>query len=313
MKSEVKSAVLSMTGFGAAEGSIGSQKYRIEVKSVNHRFLDLKIRMPRELQVAEVPVRNLVQARFSRGAIDLKIDRVSEGTNAPTTELVLNAELAMNYLEKLRELRSVLGLSDELKTKDIANYPDVLTRGTPELGADEAWKKLEPVVSRALDELFEMRRHEGESLTVNLLEAASELEGAISSLREKRKGVVSRYPDRIREKIKAVFDSYAFNDSSASANVQTILETRIAQELALLVDRTDIEEELVRFQGHLDHLRKVFREGGQVGRKLDFVLQELNREMNTLGNKAQDYGMSEEVVAGKVRLEQLREQVMNLE
>lgn len=302
-----------MTGFGAAEGSIGSQKYRIEVKSVNHRFLDLKIRMPRELQVAEVPLRNLVQARFSRGAIDLKIDRVSEGTNAPTTELVLNAELAMNYLEKLRELRSVLGLSDELKTKDIANYPDVLTRGTPELGADEAWKKLEPVVSRALDELFEMRRHEGESLTVNLLEAASELEGAISSLREKRKGVVSRYPDRIREKIKAVFDSYAFNDSSASANVQTILETRIAQELALLVDRTDIEEELVRFQGHLDHLRKVFREGGQVGRKLDFVLQELNREMNTLGNKAQDYGMSEEVVAGKVRLEQLREQVMNLE
>ena len=152
----------------------------------------------------------------------------------------------------------------------------VLTRGTLEAPAEELWKALEPLVVKAVNELFEMRRHEGEALTANLLEAATDLEGTITRLREKRKAVSSKYPERSREKIKAVFESYPLNDG----NIQAILEARISQELAMIADRTDIEEELVRFQGHLDHLRKVFREGGQVGRKLDFVLQELNREIN---------------------------------
>lgn len=308
-KNGASPAVLSMTGFGAAEGSVGNQKYRIEVKSVNHRFLDLKLRLPREFQSCEVSIRNLVGSRFTRGALDLKIDRLSEGASGPSVDLTLNLELAKRYLEKIRELRTALGLNDEIRTKDIANHPDVLTRGSQESSADEVWKGLEPLVAKALTELLEMRRHEGSALTENLLSAATDLESTITSLREKRKAVSAKYPDRIREKIKAVFESYPLNDG----NIQAILESRISQELAMIADRTDIEEELVRFQGHLDHLRKVFREGGQVGRKLDFVLQELNREINTLGNKAQDYGMSEEVVACKVRLEQLREQVMNLE
>lgn len=302
-------AVLSMTGFGAAEGMIGTQKYRIEVKSVNHRFLDLKLRLPREFQPCEAAVRALVQSRFSRGAIELKVDRLSEMGNAPTVELNVNTELAKKYLEKIRDLQCALGLADSVTIRDIANYPDVLSRNTSETSSEESWKLLQPLVVNALNELFEMRRHEGASLAQVLLTAASDLESTIGRLREKRKSVVGKYPDRIREKVKAIFDSHPLSEG----NIQAVLESRISQELALLADRTDVEEELVRFQGHLDHLRKVFREGGQVGRKLDFVLQELNREMNTLGNKAQDYGMSEEVVSSKVRLEQLREQVMNLE
>lgn len=302
-------AVLSMTGFGAAEGMIGNQKYRIEVKSVNHRFLDLKLRLPREFHSCEAAVRALVQSRFSRGTIEFKVDRLSETGSASAVELNLNTALAKKYLEKVRELQSALGLADSISIRDIANYPDVLSRNSSETSSEDSWKLLQPLVVSALNELFEMRRHEGASLAQVLLGAASDLEGTIGRLREKRKSVAGKYPERIREKVKAIFESYPLSEG----NIQAILESRISQELALLADRTDVEEELVRFQGHLDHLRKVFSEGGQVGRKLDFVLQELNREMNTLGNKAQDYGMSEEVVSSKVRLEQLREQVMNLE
>jgi uncharacterized protein (TIGR00255 family) len=297
-----------MTGFGSAEGTIGNQKYRVEMKSVNHRFLDLKLRLPRELQSCEIQIRAAVQARFTRGAIEMKIDRLSDGT-APSVDVTLDAALAKRYLDKFRELQKSLGLNDPISTRDIASYPEVLTRGSPELSSEETWKRLEPIVASALDGLVAMRKHEGVVLARILLDAADDLESTIQSLREKRKAVAGRYPERIREKVRAIFEAYPLNEG----NLQAVLEARIAQELAMLVDRTDVEEELVRFQGHLDHLRKILSEGGGAGRKLDFVLQELNREINTLGNKAQDYGMSEEVVGSKVRLEQLREQVMNLE
>ncbi len=302
-------SVLSMTGFGGAEGSHGGHHYRIEVKSVNHRYLDLKVRLPRELQSIEGPLKALVQARFTRGAIELKVERVSEGAAGIAADLSLNIDLARRYHDKIKELQTALGLKDHVTTLDIAAFPDVLTRGTADVSADETWKRFEPHAARALDGLAEMRAHEGASLAKILLEASEELERTISSLRDKRKAIAAKYPDRIRDKVRAVFESYPLSEG----NLQAVLEARISQELAMIADRTDIEEELVRFLGHLEHLRKVLREGGQVGRKLDFVLQELNREINTLGNKAQDYGMSEEVVGAKVRLEQLREQVMNLE
>jgi uncharacterized protein (TIGR00255 family) len=303
------STVISMTGFGGSEGTLGGHHYRVEVKSVNHRFLDLKIRLPRELHMVEGPLKALVQSRFTRGAIELKVERVSEGAAGIAADLSLNIDLARRYQSKIKELQTALGLKDHVTTLEIANFPDVLTRGSADASADETWKRFEPFAVRALDGLAEMRAHEGASLGKILLDAAAELEATISSLREKRKAVAAKYPERIREKIRGIFEAYPLSE----ANLQAVLEARISQELAMIADRTDIEEELVRFQGHLDHLRKVLREGGQVGRKLDFVLQELNREINTLGNKAQDYGMSEEVVGAKVKLEQLREQVMNLE
>ncbi len=303
------SPVLSMTGFGTSEGMVSGIRYRLEVKSVNHRFLDLKTRLPREFHSLETQIKTLIQSRFSRGAIDLKIERLTENASVHEFDLSLNIDLARKYYEKIHELQVALNLKDPVRTVDVANYPEVLLRNSHNTPVEETWKQLETLVRKSLDGLHEMRAHEGTSLVKILLDAATELETTISSLRAKRKSVAGKYPDRIREKIKAVFEAYPLNEG----NVQAILESRISQELAMIADRTDIEEELVRFQGHLEHLRKIFREGGQVGRKIDFVLQELNREINTLGNKAQDYGMSEEVVASKVRLEQLREQVMNLE
>lgn len=304
------SSIFSMTGFGTSEGAIGDQKYRVEVKALNHRFLDLKVRIPRELSGAELPLRAALQARFARGAIDLKVDRVSDGNgNSVAASVTPNLSLAKHYSEALRAIQKATGASGDIRAADLASFPEVLSRQSTEMTAEEAWKKLEPLVSKALDGLAEMRKHEGSSLAKILTDASVDLETKITQLRAKRKQVAGKYPERIREKVKGIFEMYPLSE----ANLQAVLESRISQELAMLADRTDIEEELVRFQGHLDHLRKVLKEGGQVGRKLDFVIQELGREINTLGNKAQDFSMSEEVVAVKVKLEQLREQVMNLE
>ena len=298
-----------MTGFGSAEGTIGEQKYRIEVKALNHRFLDLKVRLPRELSGAELPLRAALQAKFARGALDLKVDRVSDGASGTPAHVQPNLELAKLYADSLRAIQKATGASGEISAAAIAQFPDVLSRQSIEFTADEAWKKLEPIAVQATDGLASMRRHEGEALTRVLVAAAAELETKIEALRAKRAQVAGKYPERVRERVKGIFEMYPISE----ANLQAVLESRISQELAMLADRTDIEEELARFKGHLDHLRKVLKEGGQVGRKLDFVIQELGREINTLGNKAQDFNMSEEVVSVKVKLEQIREQVMNLE
>jgi len=298
-----------MTGFGTAEGVIGDVKYRIEVKTLNHRFLDIKLKLPRELHSADPFVRARIQSKFTRGAMDFKIERIHDASSTPTALIQPNLELAKSYSDALRSIQKATGASGEVSAAQIAAFPDVLSRHTTEFPSDEAWKKLEPLVNQVLDSLAAMRAYEGNILTKVLTDAAQEMESKIQILRQKRDQVTERYPEKIKEKVRAVFEMYPLENAALAS----VLESRISQELAILMDRTDIEEELVRFQGHLDHLRKVLKEGGAVGRKLDFVLQELGREINTLGNKAQDYAMSEEVVQVKVKLEQLREQVMNLE
>lgn len=302
--------ISSMTGFGTAEGSIGDVKYRIEVKTLNHRFLDVKLKLPRELHSADSFVRARIQSKFTRGAIEFKIERIQEASaTAPAIHVQPNIELAKSYSDALRLIQKATGVSGEMSAAQIAAFPDVLSRQATEFSSEEAWKKLEPFVNQVLDSLATMRAYEGKNLAQVLTDGAHDMESKIQLLRQKREQVVGRYPEKIKEKVRGIFEMYPLENAPLTA----VLESRISQELAILMDRTDIEEELVRFQGHLDHLRKILKEGGPVGRKLDFVLQELGREINTLGNKAQDYFMSEEVVQVKVKLEQLREQVMNLE
>jgi uncharacterized protein (TIGR00255 family) len=298
-----------MTGFCSVEGLAGDLPVRIEMKTLNHRFLDVKLRLPRELSSVEIPMRQLLQSRLARGALEVKVERLPQ-TEAPDPATIEpNLALASSYLRALHALQKHLGLSDSIRTMDIATMPDVLERQTRDHEASDQWKQLEPVVEKALTKLTQMREHEGQALARTLREALDELQATIERLRAMREQVSTSYRDKITEKIKGVFEAHPI----AVASAQSVLESRIAQELAILLDRTDIEEELTRFRGHLDHFRKVLDGGGPVGRKIDFILQELHREINMLGNKAQDFQMSEDVVQVKVRLEQLREQVMNLE
>lgn len=313
MSKASSSTICSMTGYSSVEGSVGGVRVRLEMKALNHRFLDLKVRLPRELSSLELPLRASLQTKFARGAVEFKAERLVEAEGTPPP-VQANLGLAAHYFETLITLQRTLGLTDPIKTMDIATLPDVISRSSQEFPGEQAWTEFEPLVQKAADSLLEMRRHEGAALAKILNGAIDELEGKIKVLRQKRRECEAAYRSKIAERIGAIFENYPLPESlKDSTAAQSFLETRIAQELALVLDRTDIEEELTRFQGHLGHFRKVMNEGGQVGRKLDFILQELHREINTLGNKAQDFSMSEEVVQVKVRLEQIREQVMNLE
>jgi uncharacterized protein (TIGR00255 family) len=302
------SSIHSMTGFSSVEGDVAGTRMRVEIKSLNHRYLDLKIRLPRELSSAEMPLRQSVQASVSRGAVELKVERLAnEGEEE--TAVQANVGLAKHYFDSLREIQKALNLKDEIRTVDIASFPEVISRGSSDFPAEEAWTRLEPLIQSAVRKLIEMRAHEGSNLKKVLLTALDEMESKIKALRARRVECEAAYKSKVTERISAVFQAHPVQETS----VQSVLESRIAQELALLLDRTDIEEELIRFKGHLDHFRKILTVGGPVGRKLDFMLQELHREINTLGNKAQDLAIGDEVIQLKVRLEQLREQVMNLE
>ena len=308
---KVDAPLYSMTGFSSVEGEAGGQKFRIECKSLNHRFLDVKIRLPRDLAPAEMAFRTLVQAKFSRGALEIKVERITDhdqgsGDSAPlTTDL----HLAKQYYNSLLLIQKTLGLKDEIRTRDIATFGEVISRASTEVKVEDAWSSLEPLAGKALAKLLEMRGHEGETLKKVFHATLREMNASIQELREKRGKSQAGYPQKIKDKIKAIFEVYPL----AEGQIQAVLESRLSQELALIADRTDVEEELVRFKGHLDHFEKILNGGGQVGRKLDFILQELSREINTLGNKAQDFSIGEDVVQVKVRLEQIREQVMNLE
>lgn len=301
--------VYSMTGFSSVEGDLGESRFRFEIKALNHRFLDLKIRLPREFSSAELPLRSYLQSALGRGVVEVKLERVSSSTEVSVPEIQTNLGLAAHYFETLRTIQKAFGLADTIRTVDIASFPEVITKGSQEFPVEEAWKKLEPLAKQSVEKLREMRLHEGQSLARVLTDALAELGNTLDRLRARRAECESIYKSKVRERVSAVFQEFPIS----GAGVQDVLETRIAQELAILLDRTDVEEELTRFQGHLDHFRKILAEGGAVGRKLDFLLQELNRETNTLGNKAQDLQISEDVIAIKVRVEQLREQVMNLE
>jgi uncharacterized protein (TIGR00255 family) len=304
-----------MTGFCSVEGNGGTQRFRLEIKALNHRYLDLKLRLPRDLIPAETQLRAALTAAFSRGSLDVKIERLAaagaspESSGSPHLQSRFDLELASHYLRELKALQKELGLSDPIRTLDVAGLPDVLSRTTAEIPGDEIWSTVEPLAKQGIVRLTEMREHEGAALGRVLSEAIDAMESQIKLIRDRRNASAADMRARIQDKVKAVFEAYPLAESS----VQTVLETRVAQELALVIDRTDIEEELTRFQGHLDHFRKTLSAGGPVGRKLEFILQELGREINTLGNKAQDLQISEEVVQTKVRLEQLREQVLNLE
>ncbi len=305
-------AIASMTGFVSIENAPHAlQRYRVEMKSLNHRFLDIKCRLPRELSSAEIPLRQYLQKEFSRGSIDLKVERIEN--LAPADELSLSEhqlEKAERWLRQIEAVRTRLGLKDPIQTRDLLEYSGLFEQAErPSFAPDEAWKILSPLAQDAAVGLKKMREVEGLALKKALLEACELLRTTFSVIRSRRQECAALLKNRMQEKVRAVFEA---NPLPAGVPVTSILESRIAQELGILLDRTDIEEELTRFEGHLDHLADTLKQGGPVGRKLEFLLQELGREINTLGNKAQDLPVSEQVLFVKVKLEQIREQVLNL-
>lgn len=299
-------AIHSMTGFGRAMATVGGFGYAVEIRSVNHRYLDLRVRLPRELAAAEGAVRSRVAARLLRGRVELGVHPVA-GEGEGEARVEIDRGLARAVREAHRRLAAELGIPDAADTVAVAAHPGVLVPATLALSDEEIERGLGEAVDAALDALEAMRRREGEALAEDLrrrLDAASELQTRLAA---RAPALSAAYQDRL---VKRLRDLMAEIDAEAEPG-------RVLHEVAIFAEKSDVAEELARLGSHLGQARDLLaaKDGAReaVGRRLDFLCQEMAREANTIGSKIQDLEMSRLVLDLKVELERLREQVQNVE
>ncbi len=301
----------SMTGFATRSFSFQGETYKIELKSLNHRFLDLKIRMPKTFGVFEPSLKALVESKLKRGSVDIWIERTSTGD--ADSQIKINEKNAHAAFKVLSELRHQFQIEEAITIRDLVSFPDVVEKNAGViLTKDEEASlshELKHHLSHALDDLIKMRSQEGEKLRTALLSVIAQFKKAHGEFIQMRDQIQERAKTKIKKRVDQCFEAYGTIDE----RLRALMESRIAQEISYTLEKLDIEEELTRYKGHVDQIEELLKLGGQVGKKLDFMFQELNREINTLGNKAQDLGVSQEVISLKMWIEQMREQSLNLE
>jgi uncharacterized protein (TIGR00255 family) len=287
-----------MTGFGAAEGPVGRGQLRVEIRTVNHRFFNPAFKMPGELAALESELRDRLKREFERGHVAVSLRWADNGTAAGT--LQLNVDRAREAMARLRELQQAVGLTGEVSLELLARQMDVLTVDEPE-PAPVAWAEVEPIVAQAAAECRGMRRREGEALAAELHRRVTAIEQHAALVEELAPARMIRERDRLRASVASLLDGIAID------------EARLAQELAIQADRLDITEELVRLRAHLAATREALGGEQAVGKQLGFLAQEIGREVNTIGSKANDATIGQLAIAMKGELEKFREQVENLE
>ena len=304
--------ICSMTGFSTRVFSYNGENYKIELKTLNHRFLEMKFRIPKEWSALEAPVKALLESKLKRGSVDVWIERASE-TRSNSAEFRINSQQAEKAFDLLKDLQKKLKLTDAITIRDILNFPDVLSKPTAPQLSDEALIELKLTLMEemngALEDLVRSRATEGDKIKKSILTVIEQFRNTHLRFMNLRITMQRKSQERVRKKIEQCFESFTTTD----AQMRALMETRIAQEIALMLDKLDIEEELNRYRGHVDEIEHILSIGGLIGKKLDFMFQELNREINTLGNKAQDLNISHEVIELKTMVEQLREQSLNVE
>ena len=291
--------IRSMTGFGAAKGKAAGLSLSIELRSVNNRYLDIGIKLPRGFLFAESFVKNVLQEKISRGKIDVffTLD-LDEGDR---TRIRVNQKLAQAYCDAVEEIGGMLHLPAGAEARDIARFPDVLTAEKQEVNQEQFCEELRPLLETAVSDFCRMREREGEIIREDLLKKADRMESLLQAIEEKAPETVSAYQKRLRDKLDEVLSESG------------ILQERILAEAAIYADRIATDEETVRLHSHLSQFRSMLQEGSPIGRKLDFLIQEFNREANTIGSKCQDSEIAYLVVDLKSEIEKVREQVQNIE
>jgi uncharacterized protein (TIGR00255 family) len=289
-----------MTGFGRKETDNAAAHFVIEIRSLNNRYLDIQVKAPRGLAMLESRVKKTVQNRFSRGRFDVFITR--NGQQEKSARLVVNEELAAQYIAALRDLKSRYGLQGEIELSTIAAFQDIIavseTMEDPEL----VWQVLSTGLSQALDELDRMRTEEGAVLARDILSRIGTIDLLTNAIRKKAPSSVELARKRMTETLNKLL-------------AEQPDPVRLAQEIAILAERTDVTEELTRLSSHMKQFHTLMSDtnGEAVGRKLDFLIQEMGREVNTIASKAMDAEISLDVVNIKAELEKIREQVQNIE
>jgi uncharacterized protein (TIGR00255 family) len=292
-----------MTGYGAAEQHTDGGRWWVEVRSTNHRFLEVVVRLPRELGALEDRVRAAVAQRVRRGRVEVLVRE--DGGQRPR-EAVVDTELARRYARALEDLREELALEERLTLSALLALPDVVRVEEARRDADAAWEDLRPVLERALDGLVQMRTSEGRRLAGDLQERVARLERWVEQVARRAEELPRAYAERLRQRVADLLQALGVEGLPD--------EARLAMEVAAFADRCDVREELVRLRSHLQEVRTLLQaEDGAVGRKLEFLLQEMQREVNTVGAKAADLEVARAVVEMKSELEAIREQVQNVE
>lgn len=288
----------SMTGYGRCHIEEDGREMTVEVKSVNHRFLDISYRLSRTLSFLDDAVRKGVGARLARGHVDVFVSYENHRQDARTVRV--DTALAAAYRQALGELAAAVGRDADLPLAEYARMPDVLTVQEKDEDQQAVRALFVRALDGALDGLIQMREQEGERMRADMLEKLNAIDGLRETIAARAPAVVEEYREKLSQRIAALTDG-------------ELDEARLLTEVALFADRAAIDEELVRLKSHLDALRDTAQMAEPVGRKLDFLVQELNRETNTIGSKASDTAIAQAVVAAKGEIEKLREQVQNIE
>ena len=290
--------IKSMTGYGKSNLSINSREYQVEIKTVNHKYIDTNIRMPRTISYLEEDIRKLVTSKLKRGKVDISItfENYSEDGN----DIRINTELAKMYIENLRKLAEDENLSSNIEVTEITKLPDVLTIKS-NLDEKQIKEELLQVIEDAINQLIDMRKNEGKRISEDILAKISQVEEKKDEIFALSTGLIDEYVVKLETRIKEIL------------RTEELDKSRLMQEVVIYADKCSVEEEITRLKSHIGQLRSLIDSDEPSGKKMDFLIQEMNRETNTIGSKANNLEITNRVVDIKTILEDIREQIQNIE
>lgn len=291
--------IKSMTGFGRGEVSQGQRKYTVEIKAVNHRYLDVSVKMPKKLSFFEASIRSLLKEYMQRGKVDLYI--TYEDLSEQTVSVKYNADVAASYLKYLRKMAETFSLEDDIRVSTLSRYPEVFSMEEQEIDEEGIWKDLEKAVRTAAKAFVESRVREGENLKKDLVEKLDGMLSHVAYIEENSPKIIEEYKQKLQTKVRDLMED------------NHIDEGRLLMEVTLFADKVCVDEELVRLKSHIGMVKSTLIGGGSIGRKLDFIVQEMNREANTILSKSTDLEISNRGIELKTEIEKVREQIQNIE
>ena len=291
--------IKSMTGYGRGQATVEGMDITVEIKSVNHRYYEYTSRLPRTYGFLDDKLKSYLQGSISRGKVDVYVS--IDIVDAPGSEVAVNYALAEGYLRGLRALAERYGLRDDITVANLARYPDILTVRKAAEDEEKIWEAVRRVADMALERFLQMREREGARMREDILSRAQTILHAVEKVEERSPQTVKEHMDKVQARMRELL-----GDASVD-------EQRLLTEAAIFADKIAVAEETVRLRSHLDQLEQLLGGDEPVGRKLDFLVQEINREANTIGSKAQDVALARIVVDIKAEIEKIREQIQNIE
>ena len=291
--------IKSMTGFGRCEFTDEKRKFTVELKSVNHRYLDVNIKMPKKLNFFESSIRALLKEYIERGKVDVYI--TYEDYTEDNYALKYNSALAAQYLDYLNRMAEEFSLENDIRVSNLSRYPDVLVMEEQDVDEKELWDGLERALRGACEQFVASRIKEGESLKVDLIDKLDHMISYVDFIEKRSPQIMEEYRKRLEDKIKEILGDRQMDDG------------RIATEVTIYADKVCVDEETVRLRSHINTTKDTLLEGGSIGRKLDFIAQEMNREANTILSKANNLEISDTGINLKTSIEKVREQIQNIE